>query len=58
MDDTGAQTDAGAAYVFDAATSANLLWTLNNPTPAIANDQFGYSRGRIGQHNRGRSLSG
>ncbi len=39
-DDTGA-TDAGSAYVFDAATG-NLLRTLNNPTPA-AGDQFGYS---------------
>ena len=39
-DDTGA-TDAGSAYVFDAATG-NLLRTLNNPTPA-AGDQFGFS---------------
>jgi len=31
-DDTGA-TDAGSAYVFSAATG-DLLWTLNNPTPA------------------------
>ncbi len=40
QDDAGA-TDAGAAYVFDAATG-NLLRTLNNPTPA-ASDIFGYS---------------
>ena len=39
-DDTGA-TDAGSAYVFD-ATSGNLLWTLNNPTP-VAYDLFGKS---------------
>ena len=39
-DDTGA-TDAGAAYVFDAATGS-LLRTLNNPTPA-ASDKFGWS---------------
>jgi len=39
-DDTGA-TDAGAAYVFDAA-NGSLLCTLNNPTPA-ASDQFGWS---------------
>lgn len=37
-DDTGA-TNAGSAYVFDAA-SGNLLQTLNNPTPA-ADDRFG-----------------
>jgi len=40
QDDTGA-SNAGSAYVFDAA-SGNLLWTLNNPTPA-ANDCFGWS---------------
>ena len=40
QDDTGA-TDAGAAYIFDAATG-NLLRTLANPTPA-ASDSFGYS---------------
>ena len=39
-DDTGA-TDAGAVYVFDAATG-NLLSTLLNPTPA-ASDNFGFS---------------
>ena len=38
-DDTGA-TDAGAAYVFDAATGI-LLHALANPTPA-ASDSFGY----------------
>jgi len=31
----------GAAYIYDAATG-NLLWTLNNPTPA-AKDYFGWS---------------
>lgn len=40
QDDTGA-SNAGAAYVFDAATG-NLLRTLNNPTPA-ADDHFGCS---------------
>ncbi|MCY2990027.1 MAG: hypothetical protein NTY19_19460 [Planctomycetota bacterium] len=39
-DDTGA-TDAGAAYVFDAATG-RLLRTLNNPAPQ-AGDSFGRS---------------
>src|SRR5205085_1489703 len=39
-DDTGAE-DAGSAYVFNAATGA-LVATLNNPTPARADD-FGYS---------------
>ena len=39
-DDTGA-TDAGAAYVFDAATGT-LLRTLNNPAPAQY-DNFGNS---------------
>jgi hypothetical protein len=37
-DDTGA-TDAGSAYVFDAATG-ELQWTLNNPTPQ-SQDEFG-----------------
>ena len=40
LDDTGA-TDAGSAYIFDAATGI-LLRTLNNPTPATR-DYFGYS---------------
>ena len=39
-DDTG-MPQAGLAYVFD-AVSGDLLWTLNNPTPA-ADDEFGYS---------------
>ena len=39
-DDTGA-TDAGSAYVFDAA-SGDLLHTLNNPTPGGC-DSFGQS---------------
>jgi VCBS repeat-containing protein/predicted outer membrane repeat protein len=38
-DDTGA-TDAGTAYVFDAATG-RLLCTLANPTP-VAEDSFGH----------------
>ena len=46
-DDTGA-TNAGSAYVFDAATG-NLLHTLNNPTPA-ASDYFGRFGGRVGEH--------
>ncbi len=40
LDDTGA-TDAGSAYVFNAATGS-LVSTLANPTPA-ANDRFGNS---------------
>jgi hypothetical protein len=40
LDDTGA-TDAGAAYIFDAATG-NLLHTLANPTPSPS-DHFGHS---------------
>ncbi|NQT12506.1 MAG: hypothetical protein HQ582_07150, partial [Planctomycetes bacterium] len=40
QDDTGA-TDAGSAYIYDAATG-NLLHTLNNPAPA-SRDYFGYS---------------
>ena len=40
QDDTGA-TDAGSAYIFDAATG-NLIRTLNNPSPG-ALDYFGYS---------------
>jgi outer membrane protein assembly factor BamB len=35
-DDTGA-TDAGSAYIYD-ATTGNLLWTLNNPTPVTLDD--------------------
>jgi hypothetical protein len=38
LDDSGA-ADTGSVYLFDAAT-ANLLHTLNNPTPAV-NDGFG-----------------
>jgi outer membrane protein assembly factor BamB len=38
--DTGA-SNAGAAYVFDASTG-NLRWTLNNPTP-VSGDSFGAS---------------
>ena len=44
-DDTGA-SNAGSAYVFDAATG-NLLRTLNNPTPE-AGDEFGVSVGVSG----------
>src|SRR5439155_15529085 len=41
-DDTGA-TDAGSAYVFNAATGA-LVATLNNPTPSNADyENFGSS---------------
>lgn len=39
-DDTGA-TNAGSAYVYDAATG-NLSLTINNPTPATS-DRFGVS---------------
>ncbi len=45
LDDTGA-IDAGAAYVFDAATGA-LSRTLQKPKPA-AGDQFGVSVAAVG----------
>ena len=40
-DDTGAM-NAGAAYLFDTATGALLLYTFTNPTPGL-NDMFGTS---------------
>jgi Ca2+-binding RTX toxin-like protein len=40
VDNTGA-SGAGSAYIYDINTG-NLLFTLNNPTPASA-DQFGFS---------------
>ncbi len=40
-DDSSDAIRAGRAYVFD-ATSGNLLWTLDNPAPAVG-DYFGYS---------------
>jgi outer membrane protein assembly factor BamB len=39
--DNTAATNSGSAYVFD-VTTGNLLWTLNNPTPAEY-DNFGRS---------------